>query len=115
VTIVLEEPLTAPVPLKMDEHGAIRVGGTRVTLDTVICAFNHGASAEEIVLNFSTLRLADVYAVLAYYLHDREQVDVYLRHREAEADAIQTRIEATYDRAEIRERLLARRRTQQST
>jgi uncharacterized protein (DUF433 family) len=38
-----------PVPVEIDADGAARVGGTRVTLDTVVNAFNNGATAEEIV------------------------------------------------------------------
>ena len=36
-----------PVPLEEDAHGVIRIGGTRVTLDTVISAFQEGLTAEE--------------------------------------------------------------------
>jgi hypothetical protein len=32
----------------MDENGVVRVAGTRVTLDTLIAAFNTGATSEEI-------------------------------------------------------------------
>ena len=39
---------TEPVPLKLDSDGTIRVGGTRVPVDTVILAFHDGATAEEI-------------------------------------------------------------------
>ncbi len=28
-----------PMPLKLDENGVVRVGGTRVTLDTIITVF----------------------------------------------------------------------------
>jgi len=38
-----------PIPLKVDSDGVVRVGGTRVTLDTIVTAFNNGATAEEIV------------------------------------------------------------------
>jgi len=31
-----------PVPLKEDPHGVVRIGGTRVTLDTVIGFFIRG-------------------------------------------------------------------------
>ncbi len=82
------------MPLRTDEHGVIRVGETRVPLDTVVYAFNQGASPEEIVLSYTTLTLADVYAVINYYLHNRAQVDVYLRQREAEAERIRIEREA---------------------
>ena len=40
---------TPEVPLHDDKHGVIRVGRSRVSLESVVAAFGHGASAEEIV------------------------------------------------------------------
>ena len=57
---------TDPVPLAIDADGVVRAGGTPVTLDTVVGVFNDGATAEEIVLHYPALRLADVYAVIAF-------------------------------------------------
>ena len=105
-------PLMAdPLPLHTDSHGAIRVGGTRVTLDSVIYAFNQGLGAEEIIEQYPSLDLADVYSVISYYLHHRDEVDGYLKKREQEAEEIQHRIEARFAPQGIRERLLARRKT----
>jgi uncharacterized protein (DUF433 family) len=59
------------VPLKADPNGVMRVGDTRVTLDTVVHAFEEGHTAEEIVSHYPALRLADVYAVIAYYLNNQ--------------------------------------------
>jgi uncharacterized protein (DUF433 family) len=56
---------TQAVPMKADRNGVIRIGGSRVRLDTVIYAFNEGYTAEEIVSQYPVLRLADVYAVIA--------------------------------------------------
>src|SRR5437879_2771123 len=42
----------------------MRVGQTRVPLDTVVYAFNQGASPEEIVMSYPTLELGDVYAIV---------------------------------------------------
>ena len=41
--------VNTPIPLKTDSEGVVRVGNTRITLDTVIAAFKEGATAEEIV------------------------------------------------------------------
>ena len=54
------------IPLNVSPDGVIRVGQTRVTLDTVVEAFADGATAEEIVQQYPTLKLADVYLVLGY-------------------------------------------------
>ena len=40
---------TKPVPLSWGEQGVLRVGETRVSLDTVIYAYKQGATLEEIV------------------------------------------------------------------
>jgi uncharacterized protein (DUF433 family) len=71
-------PITMDVPLRTDNQGKIRVGGTRVLLELVIHAFQQGESAEGIIDSYSTLKLADVYAVIAYYLTHRAEVDAYM-------------------------------------
>jgi uncharacterized protein (DUF433 family) len=52
------------IPLAKDANGVYRVGGTRVTLDLVVRAFNRGATAEEIVQDFPSLQLSHVYQVI---------------------------------------------------
>lgn len=99
-----------PIPLRAEPGGTIRVGRTRVTLDTVAHAYLEGASAEEIVDRFPTLALADVHAVIAYYLTHRSDVEAYLRAREAEASDVRKQTEAHTDQRAIRERLLARQK-----
>lgn len=96
------------VPLDVDSAGMARVGGTRVTLDTVVTAFLRGATAEEIVQQYSSLELADVYAVIGFYLRRKQQVDEYLRQCREQADAVQRAHEEKHDPTGIRERLLAR-------
>ena len=98
-----------PVPLATDIDGVVRVGGTRVTLDTVVAAFEDGATAEEIVYQCPSLGLADVYSVIGYYLHRRSEVEAYLRQRQQRADEVRRQNEARFDPRGIRERLLARR------
>ncbi len=97
------------VPLSTDNDGVIRVGSTRVTLDTVISAFLDGATAEEIVHQYPSLQLADVYSVIGYYLKQRDEVDAYLQRRREHAERVRRQNEARYDPAGIRDRLLARR------
>ncbi len=97
-----------PIPLKTDIDGAVRVGNTRVTLDTVVIAFQEGASAEEIVWQYPGLLLSDVYAVIGYYLQNQQEVETYLNHREQTAISIRKQNEARFDQQNIRARLLAR-------
>ncbi len=76
------------IPLEIDANGVIRVGGTRITLDTIVAAFGQGATAEEITYQYPSLHLADFYAVIAYYLRRRAAVKSYLQHRQKGADSI---------------------------
>jgi uncharacterized protein (DUF433 family) len=106
----LEHILAEKPPLQKDEDGVFRVGGTRVRLDTVITTFQNGCTAEEILLKYPSLNLPDIYSVLAYYLHHREDVDAYLKKRKAIIAQAEREIEERHPSAEIRERLLSRRR-----
>ncbi len=96
------------VPLQAGADGVIRVGGTRVLLDTVIAAFSEGATAEEIVQQYPSLDLADVYLVIGYYLRHSKEVEAYLRQRRVRADTVRTQNESRFDAAGVRGRLLAR-------
>src|SRR5262249_9955414 len=69
---------------------------------------------EGIVHNYPSLRLADVHAVLAYYLRHPDEVNAYLQRRRQEAGELRRQIEAgQQDRAALRAKLLARRAQQQ--
>lgn len=100
---------TDPIPLRIDEHGVIRVGDAQVLLDIVIQEFNNGAEPEAIAHGYPTLILADVYGVIAYYLRHRKDIDDYLQSRRQEAGKLRQEIEAKQpNRAELRAKLLAR-------
>lgn len=101
-----------PVPLAVDRDGVARVGGTRVTLDVLVAAFREGATAEEMVQQYPSLRLADVYSVVGYYLRHlrhRSEVEEYLRERERRADHVRRKNESRFDPEGIRDRLASRR------
>ena len=98
------------IPIEMDGDGVMRVGGTRVTLDTIVAAFNEGASAEEIAQQYPSLSLGDVYSVIGYYLHQQPAVEDYLRRRQQQADEIRKQNETKFPPSGIRERLLARKK-----
>ena len=98
-----------PIPLETDADGVVRVGGTRVTLDTIVAAFNEGATAEEIVYQYPSLHLADVYAVIGYCLRRRSEVEAYLRQRQQQANSTRKQNEDRFAPDGVRNRLLARR------
>ena len=103
-----------PVPLTRDDTGTWRVGGTRIPLERVIEAYKDGAPPETIVRWFDSLRLADVYAVLSYYLNHPQDVEEYMRARDAAAAEIRRKIEAGQSpRPGMRDELLARQRSAQ--
>ena len=104
------EIYTEPAPLEMDVDGVVRVGGTRVTLDSVVVAFEFGATAEQIAQQYPSLDLADVYAVIGYYLHHREDVETYVGQRRRIAADVRQENEARFDLPGTRARLLARKR-----
>jgi len=97
-----------PLPLTLGKDGVARVGGTRVTLDTVVRAFIRGATAEEIAQQYPSLSLSDVYATISYYLQNRAEVDKYLDKRKKYAQTVKRENQKRFDQTGIRERLLAR-------
>jgi uncharacterized protein (DUF433 family) len=104
-----------PVPLRADAHGVLRVGNTRVTVDTVIDAYHEGASAEEVVSRYDSLSLAEVYSVFAYYLRHREELDRYLDERHAASAETRRQVEARQGVQDIRGRLTRRLANQGGT
>ena len=99
----------SPAPLQRDVDGFVRVGGTRVALDVVVGAFTDGATAEEIASQYPSLTLADTYAVIAYYLRHRTEIDEYVAEHASHAAAVKTESERRFDPVGVRQRLFARK------
>ena len=100
--------VTEKIPIETDKDDVIRVGNTRVTLETLVLAFNGGSTAEEIVYQFPVLNIADVYAVITYYLRNRDTVEKYLNNRMQLSEQVKRRKQENKNMNDIRERLLAR-------
>ena len=107
----LESEKSVRVPFRVDESGTVRIGNTRVSLLSVLTEFLQGATPEQIVQDFDALRLEQVYAVVAYYLTNRKEVEAWLDQERAEGKRAEQEIEAEFPQAGIRDRLL-RRKTQ---
>jgi uncharacterized protein (DUF433 family) len=104
--------LSETMPLKTDADGVIRVGGTRVPIDTLIAAYHDGATAEEIADRYPAVKLADVYASLGYYLKHRSDLDAYLKRGQAESADQRKDAERRHGAwPDLRTRLLARGQT----
>jgi uncharacterized protein (DUF433 family) len=98
-----------PPPLTTGPDGAVRVTGTRVSLETIVTAFDAGATAEEIAQQYASVDLASIYAVISYVLDHRREVDEYVMRRHEIANEVRGEIEASFPAAGVRARLLARR------
>lgn len=73
-------------PIGWLANGGARVLGTRVPLELVLWSYKQGMRPDEIVACYGTLELADVHAVIAYYLRNTEEMEAYLRETEAAAE-----------------------------
>lgn len=106
MTLALE---SIAVPLRLDSDGVVRVGSSRVTLDTIVLAFEQGAAAEQIAKQYPAVTLAEVYATVAFFLTHEDAVRSYLKARQAVAAQLRRELEARQDPSGIRQRLSARR------
>jgi uncharacterized protein (DUF433 family) len=98
-----------PPPLESGPDGVVRVTGTRVSLETIVTAFEAGATTEEIAQQYASVDLASVYAVISYVLDHRVEVDEYVMRRHDAAAEVRAEVEARFPPAGLRARLLARR------
>jgi uncharacterized protein (DUF433 family) len=80
--------------VERNEHGTLRIAGTRVSLASVVCAYWNGESPEEIAQNFPTLSLEKVHGALAHYLAHRAAIDEELHQLEARWTELRTAAQA---------------------
>ncbi len=73
-------------PYIEERHGGLYMVGAGVSLDSVVIHFNEGASPEQIVESFSTLKLSNVYGAIAYYLGNEAAIDEYIVEGERELE-----------------------------
>jgi uncharacterized protein (DUF433 family) len=106
------EFVSEPVPIATDADGVVRIGGTRVSLDTLVAAFREGATAETIAELYPALRLGDIYTAIGYYLRHQAELDAYLEQRRQQAAQVRNENEERFNPIGIRDRLLARRHPQ---
>src|ERR1700683_3536627 len=74
-------------------EGQYLVGGTRVSLDSLVYLFREGVSVESMVDSYPALTLEQVHGALAFYLGKRKEIDAYLTEgqRIAESQREQSR------------------------
>lgn len=97
-------------PLRVLENGSVRIAGTRIGLEHVVANYRNGWSPERIVEEYSTLNLADVHAVIAWYLRHRDEVDHYMTEQDQTAERVREEVERVgMGGATLKEKLKRRR------
>lgn len=96
--------------VRTDEQGVMRVGNTRVSLDSLVASFEQGASPETIQQQYPALSLEMVYGAITYYLAHTESVQQYL-HRQGNVWE-QWRTRAASRKSPVLERLRALKRAE---
>ena len=102
------------IPLERDDNGTIRIGKTRVALESVAYAFEEGDSAESIQEAFPSLTLSDVYLVLGYCLKHPLQLADYLAQQSQFNENARQQDESRFQTEGLKARLLLRRATRKS-
>jgi uncharacterized protein (DUF433 family) len=105
--------ITETIPIYTDDHGRMRVSGTRVLLDLIVHAYHQGNTPEHIVQMYPTLTPDQVYLAIGYYLRHRDTVDRYIRHLDDEAERLRQDDDATLSNQLTRAALLARLQARQ--
>jgi uncharacterized protein (DUF433 family) len=85
---MIQSPPVETIPLTRWDDGSIRVTGSRVRLDQIVELFEQGWRPDEIIEAFTTLRLDDAYAIIAYYLRHKSELAEYLETNRREEEAI---------------------------
>lgn len=97
--------LTQTAPLTFWEDGSIRIGTSRIPIDTVVHQFNTGATAEQIQDDFPSLTLREIYGAIAYYLDRQDHMEEYLLRREKEAEQVRQEVEDRTRTEALRQRV----------
>ena len=68
--------------VRVDEHGVMRVGNTRVMLEGIIAGYEDGDSPEAIRQSYPSLTLEEVYGAIAFFLGHPDEVAAYLKRQD---------------------------------
>ena len=70
--------------------GKLRIDGTRVTVLQIAALFRQGMSAEDITREYPHAPPGGIYAALAYYLANRDEIHSVLADEEVEFDKLKS-------------------------
>jgi uncharacterized protein (DUF433 family) len=83
--------------------GKPRIDGHRITVaDVAVWHERMGMSPDEIVYNYPSITLSDVYAALAYYFENRERIDSDIAEGEKLADTLRAGQPSIFEKARQR-------------
>jgi len=88
-------PVLAPKSYVAYRNEGYWVEETRISLDSIVYAFQKGLSPESIVQSFPLLTLEQVYGAIAFYLANRAEIDAYLAAEEEAFDAMPQPLQTT--------------------
>jgi uncharacterized protein (DUF433 family) len=72
-----------------ERDGGYYIAGTRVSLDSIVHAFQDGESPEGILRSFPMAGpLVRIYGAITFYLENKEKVEEYLRVQDQSWDAL---------------------------
>jgi uncharacterized protein (DUF433 family) len=90
--------------LTQQSGGLIRLTGHRIGLEHVVYFYNQGFAPEMILGQFPSLPLALIHKVIAFYLDNQQEVDVYVDRSETEVARQRAAAQPAPDLAELRRR-----------
>ena len=64
--------------------GRLRIEGTRVTVHQIVTCYQKGLAPEKIADQYPHINLAQIYAALAYYHANRDEIDLELEAETAD-------------------------------
>lgn len=72
-----------------ERDGGYYIAGTRISLDSIVYAFQAGEAPEEILRSFPMAGpLVRIYGAITFYLENTEKVEAYLKEQEERWEAL---------------------------
>ena len=86
MSIGVETLLTSSPEIR---HGRPRIAGTGITVHRIVEWYRLGHSVEEIARQYGHISVAQIYAALAYYHINRDEIDREMAADDAEAERLE--------------------------
>jgi uncharacterized protein (DUF433 family) len=75
--------------------GRLRINGTRITVNQIAVWYQQGYTAEEIADQYPHLNLAQIYAALAYYHANSDEIRAEMEAEKKEFDQLEREYQQT--------------------